>query len=181
MNTARRLRVLAGITALSILTASSSSVAQSQGPSSLSTGKIDVRVLHAIHEPEEATVSYVSVGVTIRSAGDPFVVPKCSESGRPQIFCMASLQRANGKVVPVRKHLAATLGFLVPEYWKAVHIPANGETDFQFSIDMGLLDVHPGDKVRLAFWTWPDDESMKDEKQGKMIFTPVFRIPLKPE
>jgi hypothetical protein len=46
---------------------------------------------------------------------------------------------------------------------------------------MGLLDVRPGQNVQLAFWIWPDGESMKDLKRGTMVLTPVFRIPVKPE
>jgi hypothetical protein len=156
------------------------SSARSLSQTALPTGRIDVRILNAIHEPEESAVSYVTVEVTIRSSGEAFVIPNCAEAAEKRVFCMSSLQRANGKTVGVRKGLAATLGFEAQEYWKALTVPANSETDFQFSIDMGLLNVRPGEPVRIAFWIWPNAESMKDFKRGTEILTPVFRIPLKP-
>jgi hypothetical protein len=155
--------------------------ALSQPQTTLTTGKIVVRILNAIHEPEESSVSYVKIEVTIPSAQEAFVIPNCAEAREEKVFCMSSLQRANGKTVPVRKGLAATLGFEGPEYWKATVVPANSETTFQFSIDMGLLDVRPGERVRLAFWIWPDAESMRDFKRGTMVLSPVFRIPTKSE
>jgi hypothetical protein len=157
------------------------SSAQTQSQTTLTTGKIDVQILNAIHEPEESAVSYVTVEVTIRSAGEAFVIPNCAEATEKRVFCMSSLQRANGKTVPARKGLSATLGFEAPEYWKPHAVPAGSQTDFQFSIDMGLLNVRPGESVRIAFWIWPDAGSMKDWKRGTKVFTPVFRIPVKPD
>jgi hypothetical protein len=94
---------------------------------------------------------------------------------------MASLRRLNGKAVPVRKGLEATLGFEDPNSYKPALVPADGEIDLQFSIDLGLLSVQPGDTVRLAFWIWPDAESMKDFKLATEVLTPAFRIPVKPD
>jgi len=170
------------IVSAAVLFAASAAVsAQSEPQKVLTIGKIEVRVLHAIHEPEEPTVSYVTVLVTIRSGGVSFVVPSCSGDAHEPVFCMASLRRSNGKVVPVRKNLEATLGFDDPKSWNATMVPANGEAELQFSIDMGLLDVRPGEAVRLAFWIWADGESMKEPKRGEMVLSPVFRIPVKPE
>jgi len=149
-----------------------------QRHTTLRTGNVDVRILNAIHEPEEATVSYVRVGVTIRGADVPFVIPRCSDSENAHGFCMALLCRSNGKVVPVRKGLEATLGFENESLWKPVEVPPNGTVDFQFSVDMGLLSVRPGEEVRLAFWIWPDGESMKDLKRATKVLSPVFRIPV---
>jgi hypothetical protein len=177
-----RLSPLFSLAMLLICLASSSRFALCQSQTILTTGTVDVRILNAIHEPEESSVSYVTVAVTVRSAGTPFVIPTCTESGAPPYFRMASLRRANGKAVPVRKGLEATLGFEDQGSWKPVQVPANGgAVDFQFSIDMGLLDVRPGERVRLAFWIWPDSESMKDLKRGKMALSPVFRIPVRPD
>ena len=164
-----------------IFAASAALSAQTKPQEGLAVGKIDVRVLHAIHEAEESTVSYVTVLVTVRSNGVPFVVPSCTGYAREPVFCMASLRRSRGKAVPVRKGLEATLGFEDPKSWNPTVVPANGAADLQFSIDMGLLDVRPGEAVRLAFWIWTDAESMKDPKRGKMLLSPVFRIPFKPE
>lgn len=155
--------------------------AQSKPQEVLATGKIDVRVLHAIHEPEESSVSYVTVLVVIRGGEASFVIPSCPGYAREPVFCMASLRRSSGAAVPVRKGLAASLGFEDPQSWNPTVVPVNGEADLQFSIDMGLLDVRPGEAVRLAFWIWTDGESVKDVKRGKMVLTPVFRIPVKPE
>jgi hypothetical protein len=95
---------------------------------------------------------------------------------------MASLRRQNGKTVPVRKGLAATLGFENESLWKPVQVSSNGAPiEFGFSIDMALLTVRPGELVRLAFWIWPDADSMKDSKKATKVLTPVFRIPLKPD
>ena len=152
---------------------------QSQDP--LPTGKIDVRVLHAIHEPEETSVSYVTIAVTVRSAGKPFVIPNCSEPADRNSFCFATLRRANGRAVRVRKGLEATLGFEDPSTWKPVRVLVDGEVEFEFSIDMGLLDVRPGQQVRLSFGIWRDEDSMRDSRQAITILTPVFRIPDKPE
>ncbi len=174
----QRLKILSAVL---ILAASASNTAQSRPQEVLPTGKIDVRVLHAIHEAEESSVSYVTVLVTVRSSGVPLVVPSCSGYAREPIFCMASLRRPNGKAVPVRKGLAASLGSEDPKSWNPTLVPANGEADLQFSIDMGLLDLRPGESVRLAFWIWPDGESMKDLKRGKMVLSPMFRIPVRPE
>lgn len=154
---------------------------QCQPATTLATGKIDVRILNAIHEPEEAaSVSYVRVAVTIRGGKVPFVVPRCSDSETAHGFCMASLCKSNGKVVPVRKSLAATLGFDNESLWKPVDVAPNGTVEFEFSIDMGLLSVRPVEDVRLAFWIWPDGASMKNMKRGTKVFTPVFRIPPTP-
>lgn len=169
------------VSAVLIFAASTALSAQTEPQDGLTAGKIDVRVLHAIHEAEESTVSYVTVLVTVRSGGVPFVVPTCSGYAREPVFCMASLRRSSGKAVPVRKGLPATLGFEDPKSWNPTVVPANGAVDLQFSIDMGLLDVRPGEAVRLAFWIWTDAESMKDTERGKMVLSPVFRIPLKPE
>jgi hypothetical protein len=155
--------------------------AQSQTRANLTTGKIDVRILNAIHEPEESSVSYVAISVVIRGNGTSFVIPTCAESGNQPAFCMASLRQMNGKAVPPRKGLAATLGFEDPSSWKATQVPANGQVDLQFPIDMGLLHLRPGDTVRLAFWIWPDAESMKDLKLATEVLTPTFRIPVKPD
>jgi len=160
---------------------SSGTFAQSQPPTNLSIGKIDVRVLNAIHEPEESSVSYVAISVVIRGNGTSFVIPICTESGRRPLFCMASLRQLNGKAVLPRKGLEATLGFEDPSSWKATLVPANGQVDLQFSIDMGLLRVRPGHAVRLAFWIWPDVESMKDLKLATEVLSPAFRIPVKPD
>jgi hypothetical protein len=182
MNTMRmHLRPLLSGMALLICISFSGLPASSQAEAAVTTGEVDVRILNAIHEPEESAVSYVTVSVTARSTDKSFVIPNCAESTGKNVFCMALLQRPNGKIVPARKGLAATLGFEAPEYWKATVVPANSETSFEFSIDMGLLDVRPGEKVRLAFWIWPDRTSMKDEKRGEMVLTPVFRIPVKPD
>ncbi len=169
------------VSAVLIFGASAALFAQTKHQDVLSAGKIDIRVLHAIHEAEESTVSYVTVLVTVRSGGIPFVVPGCSGYAGEPVLCMASLRRSRGKAVPVRKGLAATLGFEDAKSWNPTVVPANGEADLQFSIDMGLLDVRPGEAVRLAFWIWTDGESMKDLKRGKMVLSPVFRIPVKPE
>jgi len=75
----------------------------------------------------------------------------------------------------------ASLGVEDQSFWKPVLVPSNSAVDFQFSIDIGLLDVRPGEAVRLAFWIWPDSESMKDSKRGTKVFTPVFRIPARPD
>jgi hypothetical protein len=154
---------------------------QCQPHTTLRTGKIDVRILNAIHEPEEAAVSYVRVAATIRSADVPFVVPQCSDAENAHGFCMALLCRSNGKVIPVRKGLEATLGFDDESLWKPVELPPNGTVEFQFSVDMGLLSVRPGEEVRIAFWIWPDGESMKDLKRATKVLTPVFRIPVNPD
>jgi len=167
--------------ALAILLALSAPLAWCQPPKALPTGKIDVRVLHAIHEPEESSVSYVTIAVTVRSASTPFVIPNCPQSSDQKAFCLASLRRANGKAVRVRKGLAATLGIEDPSTWKPIQVPPNSNVDFEFSIDMGLLKVRPGEQVRLAFGVWPDEESMKDLKRAITLVTPVFRIPVKPE
>jgi hypothetical protein len=164
-----------------IFAVSTAILAQSKPQEVPSAGKIDVRVLHAIHEPQEVSVSYATVLATVRGGGVPFVVPSCSGYTRQPVFCMASLRRSNGKAVPVRKSLAATLGYEDPKSWNPTVVPANGEADLQFSIDMGLLDVRPGEMVRLAFWIWADIESLKDPERGKMVLSPVFRIPAKPE
>jgi hypothetical protein len=169
------------VSAVLIFAASPGLSAQTKHQEVLAAGKIDVRVLHAIHEAEESTVSYVTVLVTVRSGGVSFVVPTCSGYEREPVFCMASLRRSNGTAVPVRKGLAATLGLEDAKSWNPTRVPANGETDLQFSIDMGLLDVRPGEAVRVAFWIWTDGESMKDPKRGKMVLSPMFRIPVKPE
>lgn len=164
-----------------ILAASAAVSAQSKTQRFPATGKIDVRVLHAIHEPEESTVSYVTTSVTIRSDEVSFVVPTCSGDEREPVFCMASVRRSNGKAVPVRKGLSATLGVEDAKSWKPIVVAKNGAIELQFSIDLGLLDVRAGEAVRLAFWIWPDVESLKDPNKGKMVLSPVFRIPVKPE
>ena len=176
-----RLRLLLFAAALVGFVEFSETLAQGQPQTVLTTGKIDVQVLHAIHEPEESSVSYVTLSVVIRGGGRPFVIPSCRESWSLPIFCMASLRRLNGKAVPVRKGLEATLGFEDPNSYKPALVPADGEIDLQFSIDLGLLSVRPGDTVRLAFWIWPDADSMKDLKLATEILTPAFRIPVKPD
>ncbi len=75
----------------------------------------------------------------------------------------------------------ATLGFEDPSTWKPVRVPPDGDSEFEFSIDMGLLNVRPGQKVRLAFGIWGNEESMKHPQQAITVLTPVFRIPDKPE
>lgn len=82
----------------------------------------------------------------------------------------------------MRKGLEATLGYENESLWKPVQLSASGvPIEFQFSIDMGLLAIRPGEAVRIAFWIWPNTESMKDLKMSNMVLTPVFRIPTKPE
>ena len=152
-----------------------------QSQSSLPIGKIDVRFLHAIHEPEESSVSYVTIAVTVRSAGTSLVIPNCSESADQKSFCDASLRRANGKAVRVRKGLMATLGMEDPSTWRPIRLPPDSESEFEYSIDMGLLDARPGQLVRLAIGIWRDEDSMRDSRQAITVLTPVFRIPDKPE
>jgi hypothetical protein len=176
-----RLRLLLFAATLVAFVEFSGPIAQGQPQTSLTTGKINVRVLHAIHEPEESSVSYVMLSVLIRGGGAPFVIPSCRESWSPPVFCMASLRRLKGKAVPVRKGLEATLGFEDPKSYKPVLVSADGEVDLQFAIDLGLLNVRPGELVRLAFWIWPDAESMKDLKLATEVLTPPFRIPVKPD
>jgi len=148
---------------------------QSQTPFPM--GKIDVQVLHAIHEPEVSAVSYVTIAVTIRSAGNPLLSQTAQKSPDRKSFCFASLRRANGKAIRVRKGLEATLGFEDSNTWKPVRVPPDGESEFQFSIDMGLLDVRPRQQVRLAIGVWRDEDSMRDPQQAITVLTPVFRIP----
>jgi hypothetical protein len=179
--TSLHLRSRSILTAALVAFLSSGAFAQAQHPANLRTGRIDVRILNAIHEPEDSSVSYVTLSVVIRGSERPFVIPSCTESGNSPVFCMASLRRLNGKAFPVRKGLEATLGFEDPNSWNATLVPTNGQVDLSFSIDMGLLRVRPGDRVRLAFWIWPDAESLKDFKLATEVLTPAFRIPVKPD
>lgn len=182
MTSMHRPHFLRVATTLLILVQFAAPSGRSQPQSPITPGKIDVKILHAIHEPEETAISYVTVSVTVRSAGTSFVVPTCSEDVEKPGFCMASLRRSNGRVVPVRKGLEATLGYENESLWKPVQLSASGvPIEFQFSIDMGLLAIRPGEAVRIAFWIWPNTESMKDLKMSNMVLTPVFRIPTKPE
>jgi len=152
-----------------------------QSPATVTTGQIGVRVTHAIHEQEESTVSYVTIAVTIRSTEQPFVVPNCSTSSDEKTFCLAWLRRANGKPIGVRKGLSASLGVEDASTWRPVRLPPNSNNEFEFSIDMGLLRVRPGQPLILAFGIWPDEESMTDPKKMITVITPMFRIPEKPE
>jgi len=142
---------------------------------------IELRVLHAIHEPEESSVSYVTVAVKVRSAGSPLVIPNCSDSSDKKIFCVATLRRANGRLISVRRGLMATLGADDTNNWKSVDVRSDNYVEFEVSIDMGLLNAHPGESVRIAFGAWPEEEPTKDSKHLQTVLTPTFRIPVTAE
>ena len=145
------------------------------------TPNIELRVLHAIHEPEESSVSYVTVAVKVRSAGSPFVIPNCSDSSDKKIFCFATLRKANGRLIRVRRGLMATLGADDTNNWKSVDVRSDDYVEFEVSIDMGLLNAHPGESVRIAFGAWPEEEPTKDSKHLQTVLTPAFRIPITAE
>ena len=160
---------------------SSTAEARCQPKKSALAPNIELRVMHAIHEPEESSVSYVTVAVKVRSAGSPLVIPNCSDSSDKKIFCFATLRRANGRFVSVRRGLMATLGADDTNNWKSVDVRSDNYVEFEVSIDMGLLNAHPGESVRIAFGAWPEEEPTKDSKHLQTVLTPAFRIPVMPE
>lgn len=119
----------------------------------------------------------VSVQVTFRTGNRPVIIPDCHESGTEYVHCTAQLRRGNDKPVSVRRHLAAVLGVESEEYWKPVAVARDGEMKFIYVIDLGLLDVHPQEKLLISFEVWPTAESMKDKKQATTFRSPLFKIP----
>src|SRR5581483_6395549 len=88
VSTLRRLAIGA---ALPIFMACFPNIALGQPQSTPAIGKIEVAILNAIHEPEESSVSYVTLSVTVWGAGTSLVIPTCAEAGEKNIFCVASL------------------------------------------------------------------------------------------
>lgn len=151
---------------------------QTTGPIRAEVTNVQIAETHS--NPDDPGDLIVNVHVTIRSLDRPFVVPNCAGNDSLQpFFCMAQLARPNGKVIPVRKHLAATLGFLSEDQWKPVTLPPTSQQTFHFAYSTRLLDVSPGESVRVRLTIWPNPESMKDWKAGTTLLTPVFTNPSK--
>jgi len=75
----------------------------------------------------------------------------------------------------------ATLGADDTNNWKSVDVRSDNYVEFEVSIDMGLLNAHPGESVRIAFGAWPEEEPTKDSKHLQTVLTPTFRIPVTAE
>jgi hypothetical protein len=170
--------VRAFVTALALLVFTTSTWGQPLHK--LHAESVDLQLISAYQNPDNPNDLIVTVRVTIHAAGQLLVVPNCSEkSTDPRFFCMALLRRKNGKTIKVRRGLAATLGVENPDIWKPVTIARGAEDSFLFSCSTGLLDVKPGEPVRVAFEVWPNAESVKDWKLATTLMSPVFRCPSK--
>ena len=148
-------------------------------PTALRSSAIDVQIIGVHPNPDDARDLIVSVQVTIRAADQPLVVPNCAEDSSLPAFCVARLSRSNGKVIQVRRRLAAELGVEPYEHWKPVTIAPRTEQRLKFNYSTGLLDVGPGEPVRVRFEVWPNPEAMNHWKSATTFLTPIFRNPTK--
>ena len=154
---------------------------RAQTSHTLRSDRIDAQVEHVTVNPDSSNDLIVSVRVTIHTGNQTLVVPNCAEDSSGQnVFCVAQLARAKGRIIRVRNGLMATLGVESSDKWNLIVIPPRSEDTFNFSFETGLLDVRPGESLRVKFQVWPDVNSVHDWKSAIPQLTPIFRCPSKP-
>ena len=150
-----------------------------QAPRTIPAEITSIQIVGTHPNPEDESDLIVSLSVTVQAVDRPFVVPNCAEDESSPFFCVAQITRSNGKVVPVRKHLAATLGFLNQDQWKPLILQPGSQQTFRLAYSTRLLDVSAGEPLRVKLQVWPDANSMKDWKASTSLMTPIFRNPSK--
>jgi hypothetical protein len=167
--------------ALAALAWGTASVGPSQVPGTLQVDRIEAHIKQVTVNPDDPNDRIVSVVVTIQAGIKPLVVPNCAdEAAKEKYFCSAQLARVNGQSIRVRKGLMATLGVESLDKWKPVTIVPKTEEEFLFNFSTGLMDVRPGESLRVKFQAWPNVQSIQDWKSASTQLSPIFRCPSKP-
>jgi hypothetical protein len=162
---------------LAAIFAFESGLAPAQSTSALSPESLTSKIL-SVTPNREAGAPAVAVLVKIQAVNQAIVVPNCEHDGsKSELFCVAALQYASGKTVRVRRHLEASLGVESPDTWSPVTIAPGTSASFLFYFDTEMLDVSPGQKLRVDFEVWPTMQSVKDLKKGTNFQTPIFACP----
>ena len=78
----------------------------------------------------------------------------------------------------VRKGLAATLGALPKETWKAYRIDIGDTAYFDFTFSPELLDVERGKPLRVVVDSWTSEAAMRGtDKPDKRLTSPTVDCP----
>lgn len=124
----------------------------------------------------------ISVRLEIHADKAALVIPVCGGDDETHFLCAgaAFLQvSSNGAWRPatVRKGLAATLGALPKDTWKAHRIEIGNTAYFDFTFSPELLNVQRGQKLRVLVDSWTSEGAIQDRDPDKRLTSPIIDCP----
>ena len=125
----------------------------------------------------------ISVKLEVRAKGAALVIPICGGDQETHSLCAgaATLQvfsHGAWRTVRVRKGLAATLGMLPKDTWKAQRIDVGDTAYFDFTYSPELLDVQRGERLRVVVSSWTSEAAMRGEDDAdRRLRSPIVDCP----
>ncbi len=124
----------------------------------------------------------VSVEITLFSPEHDLLVPNYGNGeGRAESLCIRpaylEVQTSRGWQPVKLRHSDAVLGSVPLDQRRVRLIPAGQKHDFSFAFPKEEFAVERGQRLRVVVTTWPDEQSMKDDKQAIQLASPAFECP----
>ncbi len=125
----------------------------------------------------------ISVRLEVRAKEAALVIPICGGDQETHSLCAgaATLQAfSHGawRAARVRRGLAATLGMLPKDTWKAQRIDVGDTAYFDFTFSPELLDVQRGQKLRVVVDSWTSEAAMRGKDDpDKRLTSPIVDCP----
>lgn len=126
----------------------------------------------------------VTVKLEIRAKDGALVIPFCGSDEETYSLCsgaaLLQVSSSHGawRAAAVRKGLAATLGMMPKETWKAHQIDIGDTAYFYFRFSPDLLDVERGNQLRVVVDSWTSEAAMRaNDHPDKRLTSPVVVCP----
>jgi hypothetical protein len=140
---------------------------------------VSAEIVSVKANPEDTSDSQVSIRVSMLALTKSVIVPNCAESATSdKVFCVAQLQRFNGKRWRNAKPAVwASLGAEDYDAWSPVTVMPGTEVSYLFGFSTQFYGIRAGEHLRIAISVWPEGASLKDRKSTATVVTPVFECP----